>query len=442
MKRDLYARLLSWKSSPRRKPLVLQGARQVGKTWLLKAFGNSEYDHLASFNFDEDPGLDDLFQGSLEPSTLIERLSAYDNERIKPGATLIVLDEIQESPGALNSLKYFCEKAGQYHVIAAGSLLGIKLTRTKPFPVGKVNFLHLYPMTFFEFLTAVGKLNLRRVVEEHTSFTPLLRPFHDELIDLLRIYYYTGGMPEVVSSYLATRDFSIVRDTQKEILQSYALDFSKHAPSSDVMKISQIWESIPTHLSRENKKFTFSTLSKNARARAYENALQWLVDAGLIYKSYNVSIPGVPLEGYAEHHIFKLFMLDTGLLGAMLDLTPKTIVEGNKLFTHFKGAFVENYVAQELRARHERQLYYWTSRGRAEIDFIVAKDEEVLPLEVKSGMVKRSKSLGEYGKRYKPSLLSRTSQSNFSTSRGICNYPLYAASLFPDTVFLEGDRGS
>lgn len=434
MKRDLYTNLLLWKTSPLRKPLVLQGARQVGKTYLIKEFGNGEYDSLAYFNFDEDPGLDALFQGRLEPSLIIERLSAYNNEKINPEDTLIVLDEIQESPNALNSLKYFCEKANQYHLISAGSLLGIKLSQAKPFPVGKVNFLHLYPMTFFEFLDAVEKPNLRHIVEKQKSFAPLVLPFHDELVELLKIYYFVGGMPEAVLGYVTTRDFNAVRETHKDIMKSYVLDFSKHAPKSDVMKISRIWESIPAHLARENKKFTFSTLGKSARAREYENALQWLADAGLIYKSYNISIPGIPLEGYSEKNVFKAFLLDTGLLGSMVNLTPKTIMEGNKLFTHFKGAFAENYVAQELVARHQRQLYYWTSRGIAEVDFIVARGEEILPLEVKSGMGRRSRSLKEYGKKYNPPILSRTSQSNFSRSPVICNYPLYGVSLFPDLV--------
>lgn len=431
MKRDLYTKLLAWKISDRRKPLILQGARQVGKTYLLREFGENEYTDFAYYNFDEDPGLDELFRQKLDPEFLIERLSNYRNKKIQPEKTLIFFDEVQESGGALNSLKYFSEKAGHYHIVSAGSLLGIKLSSSKPFPVGNVNFLMLYPMTFFEFLNAVGKPNLRDLLEKQNSLTALASTFHNELIEILKTYYFVGGLPEAVLHYTTTRDLIAVREIHREILKAYTLDFSKHAPKDDVMKISQIWSSIPAQLARENKKFTFSAIGKTARMREYENALQWLVDSGTIYKSYNISIPGVPLDGYAEKNIFKVFFLDVGLLGAMTDLTPKTLTMGNELFTHFKGAFVENYAAQELTARHEKQLYYWTSKGMAEVDFILPVDEEIYPLEVKSGMNMRSRSLGEYGRRYNPPFLSRVTQHNFGMLRGIHNYPLYAVSLFP-----------
>ncbi len=431
MKRDLSSKLVAWKNSSRRKPLILEGARQVGKTWLLQEFGKTHYKNMAYFNFEEDPHLDDLFRDKLDPAVIIERLSLYQNQKIIPEDSLIFFDEIQNSENALNSLKYFQEKAGEYHVVSAGSLLGLKLRKIKSFPVGKVNFLHLYPLIFFEFLEAMSKPGLRTLLEKQKDFTPLPSPFHEELIDLLKIYYFTGGMPEVVSSYAEERDVTRVREIQSEILKSFAFDFSKYAAPTDMMKINQIWSSVPVHLARENKKFTFTTLRKNARAREYETALQWLIDAGLIYLSYKISLPGIPLEGYREENFFKIYLLDTGLLGAMSALSSRTLVEGNELFTHFKGALVENYVAQELRSKYETNLYYWASQGQAEVDFIVSHDEKILPLEVKAGKNQRSHSLQEYAKKHNPPVLSCTSLSHFEVHGQRVNYPLYAISLFP-----------
>lgn len=437
MERDLYKKLKVWKSSPRRKPLVLEGARQVGKTYLIKQFATAEYADFAYFNFDADPTLNSLFQGRLDPTVILEQLSAYNNRKITK-ETLIFFDEIQESPNALNSLKYFCEEANEYHIISAGSLLGIKLTQVKTFPVGKVNFLHLYPMNFFEFLDALDQQSLRQMIEQKNSFTAVAEAFHQVLVELLKKYYFVGGMPEAVSNYLVSHDFNTVREVQNEILKSYALDFSKHAPPHDVVKISRIWESIPLQLAKENKKFTFSSMAKNARAREYDDALQWLVDAGLIYQSCNISVPALPLRAYAEKKSFKIYLLDVGLLGTMVGLTPKILVEGNQLFTHFKGAFVENYVAQELTARHEEPLFYWSSPGMAEVDFIFGKDEKILPLEVKSGVHKKSRSLAEYVAKYHPSMASRTTLLNFGKTRDVCNFPLYGIALFP-ALFKEAD---
>lgn len=431
MKRDLYKKLLSWKNSPRRKPLLLQGARQVGKTYLLKEFGKREYQDLAYFNFEEDPRLDGLFEGRLDPEKIVERLSIYQNRKIHPRQSLVFFDEIQESEKALNSLKYFQEEANDTPVVAAGSLLGIKLKQVKSFPVGKVNFLSLHPLSFFEFLDANGKTGLLKHLQEKKDFEPVALPFHEELIELLKIYTFVGGMPEVVSQYVETKDFNVVREVQREILKAFSFDFSKHALPSDVIKISQIWSSIPVQLAKENKKFIFSALHKSARGREYENALQWLIQAGLIHPCYRVSLVGVPLDGYAEKNVFKIYLLDTGLLGAMSDLAPKTIIEGNELFTHFKGAFVENYVAQELISRHERHLSYWASSAEAEVDFLLAQEETIFPLEVKAGSGGRARSLAEYGKKYDPPQLALTSLANFEKRGKTCYYPLYSVALFP-----------
>ena len=429
MKRELTARLMAWKNSSRRKPLILQGARQVGKTYLLREFGKTQYKDVAYFNFEEDPRLETFFQGKLDPHRIIEHLSIYQNRKITEDC-LLFFDEIQGSENALSSLKYFQEKANNYHIVSAGSLLGLKLKKIKSFPVGKVNFLHLYPLSFFEFLEAINRSNLKKMLVEKEDFNPLPQPFHEELIELLKTYYFIGGMPEAISHYVQEKDLNSVREIQKEILKSFAFDFSKYATPSDVIKLNRIWSSIPAQLAKENKKFNFAALHKNARAREYENALQWLIDVGLVSPSYKISIPGVPLEGYREES-FKLYLLDTGLLGAMNDLTTRSIVEGNTLFTHFKGAFVENYVAQELTSKHESPLYYWASKGEAEVDFVMSRDEEVLPLEVKSGTHQRARSLQEYGKKYKPSTLSCTSLANFEKEGRQLNYPLYAVSLFP-----------
>lgn len=430
--RDLYTDLIKWKNSPRRKPLVLQGARQTGKTYLLKQFAKTEYPKLAYFNFEEDPLLDDIFRTRLEPEKIIEHLSAYQNEKILPQNTLILFDEIQKSEHALNALKYFSEQAPDYHLASAGSLLGIRLSSTQSFPVGKVNFLHLYPLHFFEFLNACQKPLLRELLENQRDFQPLPAPIHNELIDLLKIYYFVGGMPEAVVQYLQEKDFAVVREVHQEILKSYTLDFAKHAPKNDVIRIHQIWEAIPAQLAKENKKFIYTLIAKNARGREYESALQWLIDAGLIYKASHVSTPGIPLSAYGDHYIFKIYLLDVGLLGALCQLSARLIAQGHALFTHFKGSFAENFVAQELVARHQGQHHYWTSRGMAEIDFLLGSQENVFPLEVKSGISEKSRSLREFEKKYRPVALSATSLNNFKKARTIGNYPLYAIRRFPD----------
>lgn len=431
MKRDIYHNLMRWKRSSRRKPLVLRGARQVGKTYILKLFGKQEYTSVAYINFESSPLAASFFQSELNPQRIIENLEAFLNQAILPANTLIIFDEIQECPEALNSLKYFNEYANQYHIAAAGSLLGVKLAKTKGFPVGKVNFLDLYPLSFFEFLEAQGKTKLCHYLDELSGFAPLPEALHSELIYLLKRFMFVGGMPEAVAAYSEKADFETVREIHHEILLAYAQDFIKHAGSStDVMKIMAVWESIPSQLAKENKKFIFSVINKSARGREYEAAIQWLTDAGMIYKSYQISLPKLPLASYQNHQTFKVFLLDVGLLGAMSQLPADVIIHGDKFFTEFKGAFTENYVAQELAIQFNKALYYWSSEGKAEIDFLTVYNHQIYPLEVKSGLVTKSKSLRIYGTHY-DSILARASLRNLLRQDNLFNYPLYLVSRFP-----------
>ncbi len=324
MKRDIYNQLVAWKKTAERKPLVLKGARQVGKTFILQEFGKGSYEDVAYFNFEEDPLLHDFFTGRLVPEKIIQTLSIYREKKIIPEQTLIIFDEVQNSPETLTSLKYFCEKAPEYHVAAAGSLLGVKVGQSSPFPVGKVNFLDLYPMTFAEFLDAAGRPKLRKLLEG-ASFAPLPEAFHTELIDLLKTYYFVGGMPEAVGQYIKSQDFALVRRIQEEILQAYSIDFSKYTTKTEAIRLAATWASIPAQLARENKKFTYAEIAKNARAREYSESIQWLVDAGLVIKVHNTHVPKLPLAAYREN-IFKLYLLDIGLLGSMINISQRIIV--------------------------------------------------------------------------------------------------------------------
>jgi len=347
---------------------------------------------------------------------------------------MIIFDEIQECPNALNSLKYFCDKKNEFHIAAAGSLLGVKLT--KGFPVGKVNFLELVPLSFLEFLDAINESELRKLLENINSPKAISEIFHNKLTKLLKYYLVVGGMPEAVAGFVKNEKLDEVRIIQQEILDTYTLDFAKHAPENEVMKIMTIWDLIPTHLAKENKKFIFSAISKSARARGYETSIQWLADAGLIIRSYNITTPKLPLNAYANKQAFKIFMLDVGLLGAISKLDPRVILQGNKLFTEFKGALTENYVAQELHINHFKELYYWTSEGTAEVDFLISIERQIFPLEVKAGVSKQMKSLVIYGNKYlgkddHTSTLSRASLQNFVINNALVTYPLYAVQLFP-----------
>ncbi len=431
MKRDVYQKLLNWKESPNRQPLLLQGARQVGKTYLLKEFGAENYKQVCYINFEETPRCKAFFETDLQPHRIVSDLAIFLEMQIESTSTLIIFDEIQECPKALTSLKYFCEHAPEYHIMAAGSLLGVKLARSSGFPVGKVHFLHLYPMSFFEFLDAINRSSLRKMLEEIRSLTPIAEPHHLQLIDLLKTYFFVGGMPKPVLRYVETGDLIQVRDVQEDILKAYAQDFAKHAPAQMIAKIMLIWDSIPLHLGKENKKFIFSALKSSARARDYEDALQWLIDAELIYKVSSIKVPRLPLISYGNHETFKVYLLDVGLLGAMCRLSQRVILEGDQLFIEFKGSLTENYVAQSLKTAHSSPLYYWTSERDAEVDFLLEYDGKIYPLETKSGISTKKKSLQVYNEKYQPDLLSRTSLMNLKKDGNFCNYPLYMISRFP-----------
>ncbi|VEN74951.1 conserved hypothetical protein [Candidatus Desulfarcum epimagneticum] len=430
MKRDIYQRLSEWKSSFGRKPLLLRGARQTGKTYIIQKFGRNEYEKMVYGNFEEDPYLGEFFQRDLNPDRILNELSLYYGHRIRPGVDLVVFDEIQTSNAALNSLKYFQEKRNDIHIIAAGSLLGIKLSEPGSFPVGKVNFLNLFPMTFMEFLDAMGESRYRKLLEGLRDPEPLSEAFHSHLIDLLRKYYFSGGMPEAVRVFFETGDARQTRRAQEEIVTSYVMDFAKHAPAFDIPKLTLIWDSIPGHLARENKKFVFSAVKKGARAREYESALVWLEDAGLIHRAIVAETPRHPLKYYADSGCFKVYALDVGLLGAMSGTPAEIPAQGNRLFNEYGGAFVENYAAQQLVSHFQRPLYYWRSKGgRAELDFLCRLKGRIFPLEVKAGVNPRSKSLRSYDSQFSPPDLFRTTLLNLKKDGKILNLPLYALGI-------------
>ncbi|MBW2169167.1 MAG: ATP-binding protein, partial [Deltaproteobacteria bacterium] len=417
------------------KPLLLQGARQTGKTFILKEFGRNEYGNVVYCNFEEDPGLGQFFQRDLNPERILSELSIYTNLEIHPEADLIIFDEIQVSNRALNSLKYFAEQKNDVHIAAAGSLLGVKLSGHGSFPVGKVNFLHLYPMTFMEFLDAMGESRYRKLIENVEALVPLAEAFHSRLVELLRRYYFVGGMPEAVKHFTETGNGREAREIQEGIIKSYVFDFAKHAPAADIPKLTLIWDSIPKHLARENKKFVFSAIKKGARARAYENALIRLDDTGLIHRASAVETDKHPLMHYADTGCFKAYALDVGLLGAMARSSVELLVQGERLFNEYEGAFVENYVAQQLVSHFHQPLYYWRSKGgKAELDFLCEFGGKICPLEVKAGINPKSKSLKSYDLQFQPALLARTNLLNFKKDGKICNLPLYAISQLPGLV--------
>ena len=430
MKRNIQEALENWKFDPMRKPLILEGARQVGKTTNLERFAES-YESRAIFNFEREQSLAAFFEGSLDPQQIVKLLSIHSGVQIEAGKTLIVFDEVQECPNALNSLKYFCEDAREHHLVAAGSLLGVKMAQTKGFPVGKVNFLKMYPLTFFEFLDALNESSLREYLESYTSFVPLPEPLHNKLMSYLREYLFVGGMPEAVATYRDTQDYEKARTVQYSILEAYQRDFAKHAPPNQIMKIMTVWENVHRQLAKENKKFIFSAIRKSARGRDFEDAMQWLLEAGIIYKSYHLRKPGLPIDAYVDHNIFKIFMLDVGLLSARSNLAAKIIIEGNNVFSKFKGALTENFVAQELIASGDKGLYYWTSTGTAELDFVKEKNQIIYPIEVKSGAIAKKKSLLSYASKHPKAILSRTTPMNLKHDGKIFNYPLYMISQFP-----------
>lgn len=425
MKRFIMEKLITWKNDSDRKPLILKGARQVGKTYILKEFGKNNYDNVAYFNFDHDDGLSGLFSSTKDPKRIIEQLSLVAGKKINPGTTLIIFDEIQECPDALNSLKYFCEEAGEYHVACAGSLLGIRLSKTS-FPVGKVDFLNLYPMTFSEFLIADNSLNLVEVMRQTREIKEIPNIFEIQLIEKLKIFYIIGGMPEVVHSWVNDKDIEKVNKIQKNILDSYESDFSKHVDASDANKISLIWNGIPSQLARENKKFVYQVIKEGARAREYESALNWLNDADLISKCYLVSKCAFPLKAYNDLSAYKIYMNDVGLLRRMSNLDSSIILEGNKLLEEFKGTFTENYIANVLEYLLNEAPNYYTF-DRNEIDFVVQRKNKIIPIEVKSDKSTNHNSLTKYNSNNDNEISIRFSLNNLSKNGKIINIPIYFA---------------
>jgi len=433
MKRTLYKKLLVWKNNKNRKPLLLQGARQVGKTYLINQFGNNEYSNYIYLNFEENPNLVTLFKDELSPEKIINNISLFIGRKIISKDTLLFFDEIQTVQEVLTSLKYFCEQAPEYHVIAAGSLLGVSIGKKNSFPVGKVNFMKLYPMSFIEYLTAFGDELLAENLININTIEALPEVLHNKLLKHLKNYLYLGGMPEVLQNYLDNRDIVTVRKIQNEILEAFNRDFSKYTDKTQAIKTSELWHSIPRQLAKENKKFKYSDIRKNSRATMFGQSIEWLKKAGLINLAYNISVPKLPLSGYADFLKFKIYLLDTGLLGAMLNLSSRIIVEPGKFFSEYNGAFIENFVAAELIASGNEELYYWTSKSDAEVDFIIQKENNIYPIEVKSGTSRNLKSLRSYDEKYKPKLIFRTSPRNFMQSENFINIPLYSVFKFYKT---------
>ncbi len=427
MKRSLYYYLLEWKSSLNRKPLLLQGARQVGKTYLINRFGENEYTNYIYLNFEQNPDLKTLFTGNLTPENIINNISLFIGRKIIAKDTLVFFDEIQAVPEAITSLKYFYEQAPEFHIISAGSLLGVSVVKQSSFPVGKVNFMTMYPMSFLEYLNAFGEELLAENLMSIHKPEPLPSLLHEKLLNQLKMYLFLGGMPEVLQSYLAERDITLVRKIQNEILEAYQRDFSKYTDGSQAIKTSEVWQSIPYQLSKENKKFKYSDVRKRARASTFEQTIEWLKKAGLIHLAYNISVPKIPISGYTDYSKFKVYMLDTGLLGAMLKLSSDIIIKPNELFSEYNGAFTENYIAQELLVSGSKELFYWTSKSEAEVDFILQLKDNTYPVEVKSGTSKNIKSLRSYADKYKPKTIIRTSPRNFIKDKDFINVPLYAA---------------
>lgn len=425
MYRTAFEQLYKWKENKNRKPLIIEGARQVGKTWLMKEFGKIAYKDTVYINFDSNSKMADLFSSDLNIERLIMGLEIYIGRKINPDNSLLIFDEIQEVPRALSSLKYFYEDAPQYNIVCAGSLLGIALHGGTSFPVGKVDFLNLYPLSYREFLMAlVGKSYVELL---DNGDYDMIKAFKQTYIDALKQYYYVGGMPEAVQSFVLNKDFKEVRDIQKRILLAYEQDFSKHAPIEIVPKIRMLWNSIPSQLAKENKKFIYGLVREGGRAKEYEAAIMWLCDCGLVYKVSRINTAGIPLKAYEDLKAFKLFVVDVGLLGCMTGLHQSVLLDENTLFVEFKGALTEQYVCQQLSALDELDIYYYTNdRGSCEVDFVIDTGEKIIPVEVKAQTNLKAKSLKTYCERFSPDLAVRTSMSDYKAEEWLVNLPLYA----------------
>jgi len=425
MYRTAIEKLYKWKDGKHRKPLIIEGARQVGKTWLMKEFGSKAYAETVYINFDSNSGMAELFAADLDTDRLIMGLELFTGRKINPDRTLLIFDEVQEVPRALSSLKYFYENAPQYHIVCAGSLLGIALHQGTSFPVGKVDFLNLYPLSFKEFLMATGKERFASLLDKQDY--PMVTSFKQTYIDALKQYYFVGGLPEAVLSFAEEKDFNEVRSIQKRILTAYEQDFSKHAPNEIVPKIRMIWNSIPSQLAKENKKFVYGLVREGGRAKEFETAIMWLSDCGLVHKVSRVNAAGIPLKAYEDLKSFKLYMVDVGLLGCMTGLSQQTLLDGNNLFVEFKGALTEQFVCQQLKTIEDLGVYYYTNdRGSCEVDFVIDVGNQIVPVEVKAEVNLKAKSLRTYKDKYSPGISVRTSMADYKIEEWLVNLPLYA----------------
>lgn len=425
LERELMKSLVKWKSAPRRKPLILKGARQVGKTWLMKEFGRRYFQNVVYINFDNNPRMQQIFEQDYDIRRILLAFQVETGESIRPQETLIILDEVQEAPQAISALKYFCENAPEYPVIAAGSLLGIALHKGISFPVGKVTTMQLYPLSFYEFLRAVHEERLADLLDQRDP--AMLKVFHDRFVTWLKNYYYIGGMPEAVAAFVETSDYSAVRQIQNDLITLYEADFSKHIITAEIPRVRMVWNAIPLQLAKENKKFFFGQVKKGARSKDFEIAIEWLVDCGLIAKVNRVSKPAMPLKAYAEQNAYKLFFLDVGLLAAISELDVRSLLDGNDIFVEFKGALTEQYVCQQLLSETSYNPYYFTSpSNRYEINFMIQKGREVIPLEVKAEQNLQSKSLKAYVEKYHPAKTIRFSMSDYQEQEWVTNIPLFA----------------
>lgn len=426
MDRTIMKDLVLWKNKTNRKPLILQGARQVGKTWIIKEFGRQNYQYVAYVNMDHNVHMQESFSKDFDVARILEDIGIETHTKIIEEETLIILDEIQEIPIALSSLKYFCENAPRYHIIAAGSLLGVAMHKGISYPVGKVNLLTMYPLSYQEFLKAAGEEKLAEYINQADSDKK--HTFKEKYISYLKKYYYIGGMPEAVMTYIQERDYDEVRNIQKTILSLYESDFSKHIESrTELERTRMVWNSIPMQLAKENKKFFFGQIKKGARSAEFEVSIQWLLDCGLVYKVYCVEKPGMPLKAYTNFSSYKLFMLDVGLLGAMTDLDAESLLEGNRIFMEFKGALAEQYVHQQIVSTTQYTPYYYSNvQSRNEIDFLIQIKSDVIPIEVKAEENLKSKSLKAYVDKFEPAYAIRVSMNNYCEQDWLVNIPLWS----------------
>lgn len=414
--------LIAWKNSPNHMPLIIKGARQVGKTWLMQEFGKTQYEKVAYISFDSNPRLDTLFKKDFNIKRLIDGLNIEVGFNITPKDTLLIFDEIQENPLALTSLKYFCENAPEYDIVAAGSLLGVAHHRGTGFPVGKVEYLNLYPLSFKEFLLAMNENQILEIIDKNDF--EMQKVFRERIIDLLRRYCYVGGMPKAVLSFSQEQDYNLIRKIQRNILSDYESDFSKHIPPEQVERTRLLWNAIPSQLVKENKKCVYGKIKQGARAKDFEIALNWLIDSGLVHKVSRVTEPNMPLKAYEDVSAYKLFLLDVGLLGAMTDLDSRSLLENDKLFNDYNGSITEQYVLQEFKTIGDLPVFYWAS-NRAELDFLIQYQNNIIPVEAKATINLQAKSLKSFRQKYEPKISIRTSLADYEKNTGLFNIPLY-----------------